>query len=138
MFYLTAIVVIFIIFYISNKLSIVNTNFLCSSVLDYKNYKNYKNSCKLNCELNTSYVFPTFINDTCYKKKLYIIRNRKYFSLFTLNISHFSYESKYLYSTVVIVFFYILCHRKIIILMSNIWHYYPTILLMILLSIFLL
>lgn len=138
MFYLTAIVVIFIIFYISNKLSIVNTNFLCSSVLDYKNYKNYKNSCKLDCELNTSYVFPTFINDTCYKMKLYIFRNRKYFSLFTLNISHFSYESKYLYSTVVIVFFYILCHRKIIILMSNIWHYYPTILLMILLSIFLL
>lgn len=103
------VVIIFIIFYINYKLSIVNTKFLCSSVLGYKKYINYKNSCKLDCELNTTYVFPTFINDSCHKMKLYTIRNRKYFSLFTLNISHFSYESRYLYSSVVIVYLCFLC-----------------------------
>lgn len=99
------IVLLIVIFILINKeLSSVNTNYLCSSSLGYKVYKNYKNTCKLNCKLEMNYTFPTYINESCYKMKLYVMKHKKYFSLFSLNISNFSYDSKYLYSEVINVY----------------------------------
>lgn len=103
MLYLNIVLSLFVIVLINRKLTSVNTNYLCSSVLGNNIYKNYKKSCKLDCELKTNYSFPIYKNESCYKMYLYIIKNGKYFSLFTINISYFSYESNYLNSAVIIV-----------------------------------
>lgn len=106
MYYLIVVLSIYILVLTNKNLSSVNTNYLCSSSLGYKLYKNYKSTCKLDCELKTNYTFPTYINDSCYKIKLYVIKHERYFSLFSLNISYFSYENKYLYSSVIKVLLY--------------------------------
>lgn len=102
-YYILYIYVIFSYIYYIVVTNCKYKNTLCSSSIDIVKYSNNRKSCNLNCKLKSNYTFPKYPNDTCFVKKLYIEKEGKFFSLFNLNITHYSYDNKYLYSAFVLV-----------------------------------
>lgn len=92
--------------------SITSYSSLCSSSLSSTQYNDII-SCKLNCSIFSSFNFPSSANVSCFTKKLYSKANATYVALYSLKIKYYSYESSYLYSSIVKVSFKYNIYRKI-------------------------
>lgn len=118
MFFYFIIILLIILYENFNYSKSINykTQYLCTSATGLVKYIDNNNSCKLNCNLFSNYTFPKNITESCFKRNLYIKKNNKYYSLFDISVSFYSYNSTYLYSSIIFVLMLNIFTRKITIL----------------------